>query len=106
MAFPEEIITFPTMMDINIADGDGPKVAAYQTAMEQQDLVRAAAILQSITNYDRKIINANFWNRLLSLAEDLEHYYIQRYSPAYVVQADQPTEQGKGDFWFQVIDNE
>ena len=32
----------------------------------------------------------------------LETFYLDRYSPAYVVSASQPSTQGKYDFWFQI----
>lgn len=102
MAFPDNIVTFPEMKDVTVSDG--ALVTAFQQAMEQQDIATARAILLSIPDYDKKFITANLWNNILDLCEDLERYYLQRYSPAYIVSPTQPLIQEKGDFWFQVIE--
>ena len=100
MAFPQEIVSFPTMKDITICDGN--LITAYQQAIEAQDLSRAEAILHTIPEYQKKIISAEFLNKLAQLAMDLEQFYLDRYSPAYIVSATQPGAQGKYDFWFEI----
>ena len=54
MAFPQEIVSFPTMKDVTMSDGN--LIMAYQQAIEAQDLSRAEAILHTIPEYQNKII--------------------------------------------------
>lgn len=100
MAFPQEVVTFPTMKDITISDGS--LITAYQQAMEAHDLTRAEEILHMIPEYEKKIVSANLLNSLTQLGMDLETFYLDRYSPAYIVSATQPGTQGKYDFWFEI----
>lgn len=100
MAFPQEIVTFPTMKDVTATDGS--LITAYQQAIEANDLARAETILHTIPDYNKKVLSANLLNSLLQLGMDLETFYLDRYSPAYVVSASQPSTQGKYDFWFQI----
>ena len=100
MAFPQEIVTFPTMMDMSVTDGE--IIKQYQQAIENQDSALAASLLVSIPNYQQKIISANYLNSLSQTMVDVQTYYGQRYSPAYVVSATQPVNQEATDFWFEV----
>lgn len=101
--FPEEIVQFPIMEDVSASDGQ--LISAYQQAMQNQNLEEAEAILHQIPNYDKKIITANFLNQLTKLATELQVFYLDRYSPAYIVSSTQPSTQGKYDFWFEITGN-
>lgn len=100
MAFPETIVTFPTMENIQVSDC--AKIEQYQQAIRNGDMATANAILVTISNYNQKIINANYLNSITSTCNALETYYLQRYSPAYIVSSTQPILQNKTDFWFQI----
>ena len=100
MAFPENVVTFPVMKDIDTEDG--ALVAQFQTAIENQDMETALSILRSIPDYQKKIISATYLNSLGSTVQDLEWFYLQKFSPAYVVSRVQPLTQEKGDFWFEI----
>ena len=100
MAFPDTIVTFPTMQ--NVSASDGALIKQYQAAIEAQNMAQAATILAQISNYTKKIITASYLNSIASTTNALETYYLQRYSPAYIVSATQPATQGKTDFWFQI----
>lgn len=100
MAFPSEIVTFPTMLDMSVTDG--ALIKQYQEAKENQDSATAASVLASIPNYQQKIISANYLNLLTNTIVDVQNFYGQRYSPAYVVSATQPAVQEATDFWFEV----
>lgn len=100
MAFPDEIITFPTMLDIT--ESDCELIAQYQTAIQNQDLETAGSILEQIENYSLKIISANYLNSLSTTVYNIENYYLKRYSPAYIVSSTQPISQEDTDFWFEI----
>lgn len=100
MAFPDEIITFPTMQDIT--ESDCELIAQYQTAIQNQDLETAGSILEQIENYSLKIISANYLNSLSTTVYNVENYYLNRYSPAYIVSSTQPISQEDTDFWFEI----
>lgn len=102
MAFPDEIVTFPTMMDIT--ESDGELVAQYQIAMQNQDMETASEILASIPDYTKKIITASYLNSIGQTVQNVETYFLERYSPAYVVSATQPIIQSVGDFWFELTE--
>ena len=99
MAFPDTIVTFPTMQDITASDG--VLVAQYQQAMENQDTALALEILSRISNYTRKIITASYLNSIGTTVKALELYYLDKYSPAVVVSTTQPL-QSKKDMWFEI----
>ena len=100
MAFPDTIVTFPTMQDVTASDG--AKIAQYQAAIEAGDMATAASILTTITDYNKKLITAAYLNSITTTCNSLETYYLERFSPAYIVSSSQPALQDKGDFWFQV----
>lgn len=100
MAFPAEIITFPTMLDIT--ESDCELIAQYQTAIQNQDLETAGSILEQIENYSLKIISASYLNSLSTTIHDIEQFYLARYSSAYIVSATQPLAQESTDFWFEI----
>ena len=100
MAFPETIVTFPTMQDIAV--DDGALIAQYQAAIEAQDMATAALILAQISDYDKKMITAPYLNSIGQTVAALELFYEQRYNPSIVVSATQPAAQQATDFWFEI----
>lgn len=101
--FPNAKDVFPTMQDV--AATDGVLLNQYQTVMQSGDIVKAHQILAQITNGDRKVITAEYLNNINDSMGALETYYLQRWSPAYVVSDTQPVDQATGDFWFDTGDN-
>ena len=100
MPFPEEIVTFPTMQDIDASDGD--LIKQFQEAMENEDSASAIAILAQIPDYDKKILTANYFNSMTQTIYALEEYYLVYYSPNVIVSTNQPPEQAPTDFWFEI----
>ena len=98
--FPNEIQTFPQMIDL--AASDGTLVQQYQAAMQAGNLALAKQILAQIPNNQNKIITADYLNTINDTVVAVEKYFQARYSPAYVVSNTQPSAQESGDFWFQV----
>lgn len=101
--FPNAKDVFPTMQDV--AATDGVLLNQYQTAMQSGDIARAHQILAQIANGDKKVITAEYLNNITDAMSALETYYLQRWSPAYVVSDTQPVDQAAGDFWFDTGDN-
>lgn len=101
MAFPDEIVTFPTMLNITISDA--PLVQQYQEARNAGNTALAAQILAQIPSSSVKLISASYLNSLTSTCYALQQYYLEKYSPAYVVSSTQPAAQATGDFWFQIL---
>lgn len=99
MAFPKEIVNFPTMQNISASDGE--LIAQYQKAIENKDTATAATILAQIPNYQKKIVTATYLNSIATTVKALELYYLEKYSPAIVVSSTQPL-QTKTDMWFQI----
>ena len=100
--FPNSIQTFPTMVDIDSADAT--LVAQYQNAIQNGDAVSAAQILRSITNYSKKIINADLLNTINDTLVAVQQFYANKYNPSYIVSENQPSGQSEGDYWFQIIE--
>ena len=98
--FPQSIQTFPTMMDLTSSDGNLGQ--QYQSAMQAGNLTQAKAILEQISNGQRKIITADYLNTINDTLVALETYFTNKYSPAYVVSTTQPANQEATDFWFEV----
>ena len=98
--FPNEIQTFPQMIDLIASDGT--LVQQYQAAMQAGNLTLAKQILAQIPNNQNKIITADYLNTINDTVVAVEKYFQTRYSPAYVVSGTQPSAQENGDFWFQV----
>lgn len=101
MAFPDNIVTFPTILDMTVTDA--PFVTQFQTAMQAGDFTTAATYLAQIPNANQKLISADFINSLSSTIVNVENYFAARYSPAYVVSATQPTAQESTDFWIKIL---
>lgn len=98
--FPDQVDTFPTMLDITASDA--ALVKQYQAAMEAGDYDAAQQALAAIPNGQQKIISAGLMNDVLDGLTATEQYFGDRYSPAYVVSETQPTYQQATDFWFHV----
>lgn len=101
--FPGQIDTFPTMKDVTAIDGAA--IAQYQAAMQSGDIAQAKQILASIADGENKVITAEYLNNIKDSLTALETYYLQRWSPAYIVSDTQPITQAAGDFWFDTGDN-
>lgn len=102
MAFPDTIVEFPEMLNINEQDGDGEKIDQFHQAIRNGNMAEANAILHTIVNYNQKIVTADYLNSIGTTCNALETYYLQRYSPAYIISSTQPISQNKTDFWFQI----
>ena len=100
--FPNEIQTFPQMIDL--AASDGTLVQQYQIAMQAGNLALAKQILAQIPNNQNKIITADYLNTINDTVVAVEQYFRDRYSPAYIVSESQPAYQEATDFWFEVTD--
>ena len=98
--FPGQTQVFPQMQDISASDG--ALIAQYQAAMQAGNLALARQILAQIPNNQSKIITADYLNTINDTVVAVEEYFRGRYSPAYIVSADQPTFQNKTDFWFEI----
>ena len=98
--FPNAIQFFPQMVDLLASDG--ALVQQYQTAMQAGNLTLAKQILAQIPNNQSKIITADYLNTINDTLVAVEKYFQARYSPAYIVSADQPASQEATDFWFEV----
>ena len=98
--FPNEIQTFPQMIDL--ASSDGTLVQQYQVAMQAGNFALAKQILAQIPNNQNKIITADYLNTINDTVVAMEKYFQARYSPAYIVSDTQPQSQEKSDFWFEV----
>ena len=98
--FPNQVDTFPTMLDITADDAE--LVKQYQAAMESGDYDAAQVVLGQIPNSQQKIISAGLMNDVLDGLTATEQYFGDRYSPAYIVSETQPTFQQTTDFWFHV----
>ena len=99
-SFPNTIQTFPTMKDLT--ESDMALVKQFQTAMQSGDLATAQAILVQIPDYQQKIISTNLMNTAWDTLTELQKYFYQKYSPAYVVSDTVPENQEVGDYWFKV----
>ena len=98
--FPNEIQTFPQMIDLTASDGT--LAQQYQAAMQAGNLALAKQILAQIPNNQNKIITADYLNTINDTVLAVEQYFQARYSPAYIVSDTQPQSQEKNDFWFEI----
>lgn len=100
-SFPNQIQRFKEFLDIN--NTDGPMIAEYQRQVETGNITEANRVLQQIPKYNQKIITADDLNAIVDTTEALENYYLQKYSPTYVVSRTRPTNQNPSDFWLKII---
>lgn len=100
--YPNAYQEFPTMQNISVLDAS--IVAQYQDAVENGDYARAQQLLQTIPDFDKKMITASLLNTVFDTNVALQKFYTARYNPAYVVSKTQPLGQEVGDFWIKVED--
>lgn len=100
-SFPETIQHFKYF--INTDENDANLIAQYQGAVERGDFNYANQILKKINSFKNKTITALDLNQIFETCEALQDYYLNAYSPAYVVSETQPIGQQTGDYWFQII---
>lgn len=98
--FPNQVDTFPTMLDITADDAE--LVKQYQDAMEAGSYDVAQQVLSEITDGQKKIISAGLMNDILDGLTAIEQYFGDRYSPAYTVSETEPPYKQVTDFWFEV----
>ena len=98
--FPDEIQTFPQML--NITPTDAKALKAYQEYIQNGQFSQANQALREIGVWERKVITANYLNTLFDTCEALQEYYTTKYSPAYVVSEKEPVNQEPTDFWFKI----
>ena len=98
--FPNQVDTFPTMLDITADDAE--LVKQYQDAMEAGSYDVAQQTLAQIPNGQQKIISAGLMNDVLDGLTATEQYFGDRYSPAYIVSETQPPFQQSKNFWLHV----
>lgn len=99
-SFPGTVQTFDKRLDL--VEADAPLVKQYQEAMQNGDLSLAATILEKIPDHDKKLISAEFLNDMTDTIEAVETFFLERYTPGYVVSESQPSGQSNGDFWFHI----
>lgn len=100
--FPNQVQTFPQMIDASASDGT--LIQQYQDAMQAGNLSLAKQILAQIPNNQSKIITADYLNTINDTVVAVEQYFRGQYSPAYIVSEEQPAFQEVTDFWFQVTE--
>ena len=98
--FPNTTQIFPTMKDLT--ESDMAFVKQFQTATQNGNLAEAGAYLARIPDYQQKIISTNLMNTAWDTLTELQKYFYQKYSPAYVVSETVPENQEVGDYWFKV----
>lgn len=101
-SFPNSIQNFPTM--VNLSSSDIAAVKNYQQAILANNFALAAQYLASIANSDKKLITADYLNTINDTIEALETFYLNKWTPAYVVSSNQPSTHDTGDFWIQVVE--
>lgn len=101
--FPNAKDNFPTMKDVTAADAT--LLAQYQSAMQAGEIAKAKQLLAQMTDGANKVITAEYLNNIKDAMDALETYYLQRWSPAYIVSDTQPANQTAGDFWFDTGGN-
>lgn len=99
-SFPGAVQTFVRRMDLT--ESDGALVKQYQDAMQNGDLSLAAIILEKIPDHDKKLVSAELLNDMTDTIEAVETFFLEKYTPGYVVSETQPAGQSNGDFWFHI----
>lgn len=97
--FPDSIQTFPDFENITSADAEAVK--QYQTYIQNNQFALAQAVLQTITNYGNKFINADVLNTIADTIEAVENYSQTSFGQHIITSATQPS-QNTNDFWWQV----
>lgn len=100
--FPDSVQNFPTMTDLT--SSDVAAVKGYQQAILANNFTLAAQYLATIANADKKLITADYLNTINDTMEALQTFYLNKWTPAYVVSSTQPSTHEVGDFWVQVVE--
>lgn len=101
-SFPGSVQTFPVMKDIDVSDA--ALVRQYQVAIANGDIEGAKAALEQIPDNQKKIVTADYLNMINDTVKAVQQYFLDRYSPTYIVSKDMPAGQAIGDFWFQELE--
>lgn len=101
-SFPGSVQTFPVMKDIDVSDA--ALVRQYQAAIANGDVEGAKAALEQIPDNQKKIVTADYLNMINDTVKAVQQYFLDRYSPTYIVSKDMPAGQALGDFWFQELE--
>lgn len=101
-SFPGAVQNFPTMQDISTSDA--ALVRQYQAAIANGDIEGAKAALEQIPDNQKKIVTADYLNMINDTVKAVQQYFLNRYSPTYIVSKDIPAGQAIGDFWFQELE--
>lgn len=88
---------------LNITAQDASLVSQYQAAMLAGNIQQATAILQSIPNYGKKIINADLLNGMIDDIEELRGTIQEAYNPSITVSSTAPSTPQANDYWWEVI---
>jgi len=96
--FPNSEQTFSTMLDIS--QSDAILVKQYHDAILNQDFALANSILTQIPNVSQQFLTSQIVNIAFETSVALERYFLDRWSPAYIVSSTEPLGQETGDFWF------
>lgn len=99
--FPQSVQNFPVMEDLGT--NDIALVKSYQNAVMNGNFESAAAYLSQIQNYSNKLITSDYINTIIDTLVAVQQFYLQKFSPAYIVSTSQPADQEVGDFWFKVV---
>lgn len=76
MSFPEEIVTFTKMEDVN-AQTDGAAILKYQKDLgNKASAAKLEEDLASIADYDKKFINAALINKITGVITDMQNYFV------------------------------
>lgn len=99
--FPQSVQSFPQMQDLTV--DDVVLVKSYQQAVLSGNFTDAADYLSQIQNYSNKLITSDYINTIIDTLVAVQQFYLQKFSPAYIVSTSQPADQEVGDFWFKVV---
>lgn len=97
-SFPNSVQTFQTMMDV--LQSDAPLIKQWHDAIQAQNFAQAATIWQQIPNASQKLLTAQILNTAFDTTVAAERYFLEKWSPAIVIQATQPTIQETNDYWW------
>lgn len=98
--YPGSIQRFPTMENITAADL--ALVKQYHDAIDAGDATLAQQIYNSIENADAKFLTSELFNTMADTVVAVQTKMKNEYTPAYILSTTQPTNQSKGDYWFEI----
>lgn len=102
--YPGSIQRFPTMA--NITSADLARVKRYHDAVDAGDTALAQQIYNTIENADAKFLTSELLNTMADTLVAVQKNMKEKYTSAYILSATQPTDQSKGDYWFEIVTNE